>query len=233
MESCSRRSRRIARSLVAGGLLLCLTWPCVAAPEPRGAPPPGVEDERNDDEPSKPPLVWREWQLFDPFVSRRESLAGFSLDELREVSALVPQSGWSLRFGDATTTLRSRWWIALERHHLLRVARRSTYMLELSSYDYLAGVRAGPVELGGGVGLVPFGVDVSRGDWSLSLASPRASLRGTLKLGAVRLSLDAFRQYTWRVWGEESAWVQGVAFEVAVEQARITHRAGHPLIFTR
>lgn len=209
--------------------------PCFAqAGAVAAAPTAAIDDERPlaTDEPAKPPLVWRVWPLFDPFVSRRESLAGFGVTELRPASADDPLSGWTVLFGDATSTVRPHFWVTLERRYLLRFARRSTYMVELSSYDYLAGVRASAFELGAGVGLVPFGVDVSQGDWSLSVASPRSVIRASLKVGGLRMSVDAYNQYTWRVWGGESAWIRGIAVEFAVEQPRITQRAGHPLVFT-
>ncbi len=134
--------------------------------------------------------------------------------------------------GETMTTFRPGLWVTLDKRTSFRSTRSSTYMLELASYEYLAGLRVGGLEVGAGVGLVPVGVDVSRGDWSVSFLSPRSLARFGFVIGDVRVSLDAFQQYTWRWWGEPDAWIRGWSVQLAFRQPSMTRRGKHPLVFT-
>jgi hypothetical protein len=170
------------------------------------------------------------WPLFDPFVSRRERSYSLGREQLRwEDSA---RTGWGYRLGAGETvaTVRSGFWVNLEREFALRLAQHSTYMLELSAYRYQAGLRVWGLEFGPGFGVVPLGLDFESGDFSVSALSPSAQLRVGFKVRGLRISVDAYNQYTWRIWGGESLWVRGVALQLAVEQPRVLKRNGHPLL---
>jgi hypothetical protein len=199
-------------------------------PEPEQGSAGAAEQPERDFEPAETPLPWRVWPLFDPFVSRREALSSFGLDELREIDERRPRNGWTIGIGDTMTTTRPYLWVNLERQLIFRSTQRSTYMLDLSRYGYTAGVRLLGLEVGAGVGLSPLAVDVSKGKWSVSAISPMALAKAGLKIGKVRLSVDAFSQYLWRWYGRANARIEGIAFQIAFEQKRELKRNRHPLI---
>lgn len=198
------------------------------SPEPPSAN--GGETSQPPSDPAQFPLAWKVWPLFDPFVSRRERSYSLGREQLR--SGDSAQTGWGYRLGAGETiaTVRPGFWVNLEREFALRIAQHSTYMLELSAYRYQAGLRAWIFELGPGVGVVPLGVDFESGDFSVSALSPSAQFRVGFKVLGLRVSVDAYNQYTWRIWGGESLWVRGVAVQIAVEQPRVLKRNAHPLI---
>ncbi len=157
----------------------------------------------------------------------------FGHDTLRDTGAARLQDGLTVALGQSLTTFRPGLWVRLDRRIQLRFTRRSTYMLELSSYDYLAGVRLPWLELGGGVGVVPVGMDTSQGDFSLSVLSPRAVATMGLALGPVRFSLDLFQQYTWRVWGGNNAWIRGFSVQLAATRPVVKQRGNRPIVLLR
>jgi hypothetical protein len=181
-------------------------------------------------DPAQFPLAWKVWPLFDPFVSRRER--SYSLGREQLFRDDEPHAAWGYRLaaGETIATVRSAFWVNVEREFALRLAQHSTYMLELSAYRYHAGLRAWGFELGPGVGVVPLGVDFESGDFSVTALSPSAQVRVGFKVLGLRVSVDAYNQYTWRIWGGESLWVRGVAFQLAVEQPRVLKRNAHPLL---
>jgi hypothetical protein len=198
------------------------------ASEDKPAAPGGPAQPTTD--PATLPLRWRVWPLFDPYASRREWLASFSWDRLRETSALRRLEGFRLAFGESISTLRACTWVGLEQNSSFRALGSSTYVVELTGYRAIAGVHALGLELGGGVGIVPIALDVSQGDWSLSGLSPSAVARAGLRVGPFRVSVEATNQFTWRWWGRDSAWLRGVGLQLALEQPRKLMRGRHPLI---
>lgn len=204
----------------------------VAADE-RAVTDPSVPSEAEPAvDPASVPIPWRVWPLFDPFVSRRETVLAFGLDQLRDVDSRDARDAWTVGIAQGITTTRPFVWVNLERRLTFRSARRSTYMLDISQYQYTAGVRLFGLELGAGVGLSPLVIDVAKGDWSVSGISPSAVTRAGFKVGVVRVSVDAFSQYLWRWYGGPDARIQGFSIQLALEQPRTLQRKRHPLILT-
>jgi hypothetical protein len=183
--------------------------------------------------PENVPYPHRPWALFDPFLSPREMVLFGGPNSLRELDQIEALRGGSFGFAQTQRELRGPFWLSLERHFELGIYSKWTFLLELSKYDYLAGFRLGPVEIGAGPGVTPLAFDISDGDVSLSGLCPRVLAKFGVKTGRFRFSLRAQREYLWRWLGRDDAWITGFALELAIEAPRRTHFGVHPVVFTR
>jgi hypothetical protein len=128
------------------------------------------------------------------------------------------------------TTLRPHLWARLQRDFVFRVSQPSSYALELSSYRFLAGLRAFGLEVGPSVGIVPLAVDLTDGRFGLSGLSPNAGFEVSFKVGVVRTAVSAYEQFVWQWLGSESSWMHGLTLQLSLEEPRVLKRKEHPLI---
>lgn len=247
MWLCSARLRDLSSLLgrargwcPALGFVLAVSRPAQADEQhetaaPRREPPPATKPNVGSKvQPTVTaatvPLIWNVWPLFDPYASRRENAYAFGLDTSVPVRSTEQHPGWSLSVGQSMTTLRTHMWVRLQRDFVFRVSAPSSFALELSSYRFLAGLRALGLEVGPSVGLVPLALDLTDGRFGVSGLSPNAGLEFSFKIGVVRTAISAYEQFVWHWLGSDSSWMHGLSLQLSLEQARVLKRKEHPLI---
>jgi hypothetical protein len=226
MSRSARPALRVVSLLTRACLGLALCRSGVAQAEAEAAPVAkgqGVSAEST-------PLVWHVWPLFDPYVSRRENAYAFGLDTVEPVGTAEQHPGWSLSVGQSMSTLRAHMWVRLQRDFVFRASQPSSYTLELSSYRFLAGLRAAGFELGPSVGLVPLALDLTDGRFGVSGMSPQAGFEIGFKVGVLRTAISAYEQFAWHWLGAENSWMHGLSLQLSLEEPRVLKRKEHPLI---
>jgi len=175
------------------------------------------------------PIPWKRWVLFDPLVSPRETVWFGGPASLRDVDKIAPLRGVALGVAETIHETRGPLWLSLQRTAELRIHSRWT-IVPILRYLYEAGLRIGGVDVGAGPTLIPLTLDVSRSKFSFGGMSPGVAARIGFKIGGLRISLRAEREYLWRWFGQPSAVMSAFMLEIAGEQPRTLRRGAHPIV---
>ena len=163
------------------------------------------------------PRSWRSsarWALLDPYTAHHHGLLSFQLVDFRELSARSPSTGYGVSFGEALTTVRGAFQAGALQEHELRLVPDDSLALTLSRYQWQAGPRLGLLEPRVRVGFSLLHVDYGDEGFSFGMFSPRVGAGLWLGLGSVQLGVSVFSEYSWRWFGEPSAFVRGFTFEL-------------------
>lgn len=169
-------------------------------------------------EPDASERPYREWALLDPYLSERESGPGFGWVEYRETSRGSVSRGVSVELGGTVTTTRRHLFSELRQAFFFRALSNSRYVFGASEYSLHAGLSLGPLELGPGFGILPFAVDLTDGDFGLSVLCPQGSVMLSVDLGAVELGVRAYQGYVFQVLGGDDAFVRGITLDVSFQR---------------
>jgi hypothetical protein len=120
--------------------------------------------------------------------------------ELRVLDGLVWTHRWATLGGGVGGSLRSL---------------PDGYALSIGQSNAFAGVRLGPVDVLGGVGVSLLNLDALGGGWSVSLASPRTFAGLALHVGPVRVDALAQLEYLWR-WAGTDQYVRGLGVMISL-----------------
>ena len=140
----------------------------------------------------------------------------FSLVGSRPLSARSESRGYAIAGGESMTLHSGAFLAGGVQEHELRLVPDDALSLSLSRYQLEAGLRLGPLEPMARVGFTTLHLDIGHG-FSLGLFTPRVGAGLWLKLGKVRLGASAFTEYFWRWFGDDSAFVHGLTFELQLE----------------
>jgi hypothetical protein len=154
-----------------------------------------------------------------PFDSRRAfyGIAG-SVSRLtwRRAVAGAANTGYELKIGQ-TITHRPRWLYLTGRNDIvLRAFDSKSFEWTLASPSVEVGLSVPLLEVGAGVSVTLFTVDVFRGDWSVQALSPRVHADATLRLGQWKVLAQAYSEYKWRWFGPDYR-VQGLSIGIGWE----------------
>lgn len=167
--------------------------------------------------PQPPARTWRSstrWALLDPYTAHHHQLLSFQLADFRELSARSPSPGYAVSLGEVLTTVRGAFQAGALQEHELRLVPADSLSLTLSRYQWQAGPRLGPLEPRVRVGFSLLHVDYGDDGWSFGMFSPRVGAGLWLSLGAMQLGVSVFSEYSWRWFGDQSAYVRGFTFEL-------------------
>lgn len=181
-------------------------------------------------DPTQTPMVWKRWDLFDPFVDPYELFLGGGVVQWTERHRARRFEGYGISFGERISTRRGPLLVTGKREVSLRFMDQSTFALGLATLSFAGGARLGPFEVSAGPGLTMVDIDHSVKHFSLGFFAPRASLQAGVWLGPIRIGAVATREYHWRWWGRSSALADLMMIEVSLLQSPKTHRFGRPLI---
>jgi hypothetical protein len=140
----------------------------------------------------------------------------FSVLGSRPVDQRSDSRGYAIAGGEAVTLLSGMLMAGGIHDHELRLVPDDALSLALSRYQLEAGVRLGPFEPMVRVGFTTLHLDIGHG-FSLGLFTPRVGAGLWLKLGKARLGASAFTEYFWRWLGDDSAFVNGLTFELQLD----------------
>lgn len=140
----------------------------------------------------------------------------FSVLGSRPVDQRSDSRGYAIAAGESIAVLSGVLMAGGIQDHELRLVPDDALSLALSRYQLEAGVRLGPFEPMVRVGFTTLHLDIGHG-FSLGLFTPRVGAGLWLKLGKARLGASAFSEYFWRWLGDESAFVNGLTFELQLE----------------
>lgn len=181
--------------------------------------------------PQPRPRTWRSptgWALLDPYTALRHRLLTFQLVDFRELSARSPSPGYALSVGEGLTTARGAFQAGALQEHELRLVPDDSLSLTLSRYQWQAGPRLGPLEPAVRVGFSLLHVDYGDDGWSFGMFSPRVGAGVWLSLGALKLGVSVFSEYGWRWFGDQSAFVRGLTFELLPRAAPLRQPRAWP-----
>jgi hypothetical protein len=243
--------------LIAFAFLL-VTTPARAADAPRSTA--GLESTGEPKQAGprieEMPIQWKVWRLFDPKLSPRELGWAIGPGYLRTLGREDLQYGLQIARKETMEQRGGRLFLTLEREWALRFYERWT-IIPVYRYGYLGGVRLGPIEIAGGVSVIPFAIDYSEGRFGFSGPSPGAAARIGFKTGKIRVSVRVEREYLWRIGGQPSprhpptgkslldalrfwnwtgqtdAMMTGFVLELAGEREPDHRSGGHPLVFVK
>jgi hypothetical protein len=181
-------------------------------------PPQPLDESSYVAEPPLPqPRTWRSsarWALLDPYTAHHYRLFSFQLVDFRELSARSPSPGYALSLGEGLSTVRGAFQAGALQEHELRLVPDDSLSLTLSRYQWQAGPRLGPLEPRVRVGFSLLHVDYGDDGWSFGMFSPRVGAGLWLNLGSLQLGVSVFSEYSWRWFGDQSAYVRGFTFEL-------------------
>jgi hypothetical protein len=140
----------------------------------------------------------------------------FSVLGSRPVDQHSDSRGYAIAGGESVALLSGVLMAGGMQDHELRFVPDDALSLALSRYQLEAGVRLGPFEPMVRVGFTTLHLDIGHG-FSLGLFTPRVGAGVWLKLGKARLGASAFSEYFWRWLGDDSAFVNGLTFELQLE----------------
>lgn len=144
---------------------------------------------------------------------RHLSTMSFSVLGPRPVDERSKSPGYAIAGGEAVALLSGPFLAGGLQDHELRLVPDDALSLSLSRYQLEGGVRLGPFEPMARVGFTTLHLDIGHG-FSVGLFTPRVGAGLWLKLGKVRLGASAFTEYFWRWFGDDSAFVHGLTFEL-------------------
>lgn len=156
----------------------------------------------------------RPWLLLDPFTARHARSIAFGLLDARLLSRSAASPGYSLAFGENLTTVTSYFAAGALQEHELRLVPDDALVVNLSRYQWEGSLRLGVLEPTVRVGFTTLHLDVGDAGFSFGAFSPRVGAGLWLALPSARLGVSVFSEYFWRWWGEESALVRGLTFEI-------------------
>jgi hypothetical protein len=153
------------------------------------------------------------WALLNPYTARHTSSLAFGLVGFRAGNDRAQNTGYSLAFGEAVTTVRGGFLAGGFQEHELRLVPKDALSLSIARYQWEAGPRLGPIEPMARVGVTLAHLDYGHG-FSFGMFSPRVGVGVWLKLPGTRIGVSAFTEYFWRWTGDDSAFVHGLTFEI-------------------
>jgi len=207
--------------------------------------------------PEDVPIPWKRWPIFDPKLSLTTFGWRGGASFYRKFGE--NESHWGVALGRLQTLeeRRSTWLLAITREWGIRVYSPWIIVPILNRYLYEGGLRLGPVELTAGVSLMPFTFDYEHGRFGFVGPSPGANARIGFRVGTLRISVRAEREYLWRLAGQKSQvfpptwssigeafrfwdWVAqpdalltGFVLEITGDQPVSLTRGSHPLILDK
>jgi len=207
--------------------------------------------------PEDVPIPWKRWPIFDPKLS--PSTLGWSGGASFYRKFGENESHWGVALGRLQTIeeRRGTWLLGITREWGIRVYSPWIIVPILNRYLYEGGLRLGPVELTAGVSLMPFTFDYEHGRFGFVGPSPGANARIGFRIGTLRISVRAEREYLWRWAGQKSQvfpptwssigeafrfwdWVAqpdalmtGFVLEISGDQPVSLTRGSHPLILDK
>jgi hypothetical protein len=161
-------------------------------------------------------MVWRPWPLFDPFLSRRETLLTGGPVWERPTAAPRTLAGFEGSFGKAMETRSGLLTLRLEEEGGLRWTGGGHGVFFFPRFTYAGGLVVGPFDFTARAGVTVLEVHAGSGGFGVGLFSPRVSAGAAVRIGRLRLGAVAFSEYAWRWFGGPSAGVEGVLLEASL-----------------
>ena len=262
MRSFSRKSLLSLLSLVAVTTLA--PSPLHAdEPAPASAPAPAPAPATDPVKPTAPvrpedvPIPWKPWPIFDPKLTPRTRGWSGGASYYRKFGENDVHWGIALARLETIEEHRGKLLLGIHRQWGIRIHSPWMIMPILNRYLYEGGLRLGPVEVAMGVSLMPFTFDFDHGRFGFVGPSPGANVRIGFRIGTVRISVRAEREYLWRWVGQKSQvfpptwaslgealrvwdWVAqpdalmtGFVLEITGDQPPLMKRGSHPLILDK
>jgi hypothetical protein len=166
--------------------------------------------------PEPPRRKRRPWVIFDPTQSRygidisggpvwwRPARDHDSGEEL----------GMHFGIGGSQETQKKWAFVGARAEFLFYALDSKSFAITLPRYQYIAGLRLGPIEPEVGAGFSLVTADVFHADFSAGLFSPNAHAGLAVVAGPVRIAATAFSEYRWRWFGDANYFFRGFALTV-------------------
>lgn len=202
-------------SVLAGS---ALAESAARADEPVPVRPKNFEEEYNQPWTAGVP-PWRlkqhqRWRVWDPYFDPREALLSPAYI-VQNMHGGEKAWGVGLSYGQSIQTYRGplfvRGQIALAE---LRIHDKSLFALSGMRWVFTGGLALGPLEIGAGPGVTAMHFDFERWRPSFGALSPRISAFVGLKLGVVRVAVEAYSEVYWRWIGQDSARIHGFVLDL-------------------
>lgn len=113
--------------------------------------------------------------------------------------------------GQSITAPQGHLYLAGTERMVFRALDSTTFAWTMLQTGLSTGVKSGPLELEGHVGLNLFGLSASKAEWSLDVVSPRVGAHAALHFGRFRLEVGLHTEYLLRLMGDDFA-IRGVDF---------------------
>jgi hypothetical protein len=196
---------------------------------PNIGPPQGVPQASDSNSPNQsienpPEESPRSVKLFD----QKRTVPGFEINLgpvwFRKAGPHGEPRDWERGTGDilAGITITTHWkpfYISGYQMTHFRVLDSKSFIWSVLSTGMGAGVRLGPFEPEARLGVGLIQLDAIHGEYNFSLLSPRVAMGVGLRLGKIRLDIQAHTEYLWRWFGPDYL-IRGVSLGLRFDVPR-------------
>ena len=124
-----------------------------------------------------------------------------------------------LRLGVGMRTTWKPFYLGGVQQTILRVFDSKSAAWSILAHNFMVGLDLGPIQPEVRLGASLLTVDVFRGDYSVQMLTPRASVGFGIKLGKIKLDIQAHSEYLWRWFGPDYL-IRGVSLGLRLDVPR-------------